>query len=68
MGKAVIVNHGEYYTVYSKLKDVSVSQGQTVALKQIIGSIAEDEDGATEIHFEIWLNQDKQNPELWLAR
>ena len=68
MGKAVIVNHGEYYTVYSKLKDVSVGQGQTVALKQIIGSIAEDEDGATEIHFEIWLNQDKQNPELWLAR
>jgi len=68
MGKAVIVNHGEYYTVYSKLKNVSVSQGQTVALKQIIGSIAEDEDGATEIHFEIWLNQDKQNPELWLAK
>jgi len=68
MGKAVIVNHGEYYTVYSKLKDVSVSQGQTVSLKQVIGSIAEDEDGATEIHFEIWFNQDKQNPELWLAK
>jgi len=68
MGKAVIINHGEYYTVYSKLKDVSVSQGQTVSFKQIIGSIAEDEDGATEIHFEIWFNQDKQNPELWLAR
>jgi septal ring factor EnvC (AmiA/AmiB activator) len=68
MGKAVIVNHGEYYTVYSKLKDVSVSQGQTVNLKQVIGSIAEDEDGATEIHFEIWFNQDKQNPELWLAK
>jgi septal ring factor EnvC (AmiA/AmiB activator) len=68
MGKAVIVNHGEYYTVYSKLRDVSVSQGQTVSFKQVIGSIAEDEDGATEIHFEIWFNQDKQNPELWLAR
>jgi septal ring factor EnvC (AmiA/AmiB activator) len=68
MGKAVIVNHGEYYTVYSKLKDVIVSQGQLVSLKQVIGSIAEDEDGATEIHFEIWFNQDKQNPELWLAR
>jgi len=68
MGKAVIVNHGEYYTVYSKLKDVSVSQGQTVAFKQTIGSIAEDEDGATEIHLEIWYNQDKQDPGLWLAR
>lgn len=68
MGKAVIVNHGEYYTVYSKLRDVSVSQGQSLTLKQTIGSIAEGEDGATEIHLEIWLNQDKQNPELWLAR
>lgn len=68
IGKAVIVNHGEYYTVYSKLKEVYVSQGETVALKQDIGSIMEDEDGATEIHLEIWFNQEKQNPELWLAK
>jgi septal ring factor EnvC (AmiA/AmiB activator) len=68
MGKAVLVNHGEYYTVYSKLKDISVSQGQEIGLKQVIGTIAEDEDGATEIHFEIWYNQEKQNPESWLAK
>lgn len=68
MGKTVLVNHGEYFTVYSKLKDVSVSQGQTLTLKQTIGTIDEDEDGATEIHFEIWLNQDKQNPESWLMK
>lgn len=68
MGNAVIINHGEYFTVYSKLKSVSVVQGQTVTLKQNIGSIAEDEDGATELHFELWYNQDKQNPEAWLAK
>lgn len=68
MGKAVIINHGEYYTVYSKLKDVTVGQGQSVAFKQTIGSIGEDDDGATEIHLEIWYNQDKQNPETWLAK
>jgi septal ring factor EnvC (AmiA/AmiB activator) len=68
MGKAVIINHGEYYTVYSKLKDVSVGQGQSVAFKQTIGNIGEDDDGATEIHLEIWYNQDKQNPEAWLAK
>lgn len=68
MGNAVIVNHGEYFTVYSKLKDVTVSQGQTVNLKQTIGTVAEDEDGSTEIHFELWYNQDKQNPESWLAK
>ena len=68
MGKAIIINHGEYYTVYSKLKEVTVSQGQSVTLKQTIGSIGEDDDGATEIHLEIWYNQDKQNPETWLAK
>jgi septal ring factor EnvC (AmiA/AmiB activator) len=68
MGKAVLVNHGEYYTVYSKLKDIVVAQGDQVSIKQVIGTIAEDEDGSTEIHFEIWYNQDKQNPEIWLAK
>lgn len=68
IGKAVIVNHGEYFTVYSKLREVSVSQGQSLTLKQEIGTIMEGEDGATEIHLEIWYNQEKQNPESWLAR
>jgi septal ring factor EnvC (AmiA/AmiB activator) len=68
MGKAVLVSHGEYYTVYSKLRDIQVTQGQELALKQAIGTVAEGEEGASEIHFEIWYNQDKQNPETWLIR
>jgi murein hydrolase activator len=68
MGKAVLVNHGEYYTVYAKLKDIQVTQGQEVDLKQVIGTIADGDEGTTEIHFEIWYNQDKQNPEYWLVR
>lgn len=68
MGNTVIISHGEYFTVYAKLKSVSVVQGQDVTLKQTIGTVAEDEDGATEIHFELWFNQDKQNPEIWLAK
>jgi septal ring factor EnvC (AmiA/AmiB activator) len=68
MGKAVLVSHGEYYTVYSKLRDIQVTQGQELVLKQAIGTVAEGEEGASEIHFEIWYNQDKQNPETWLIR
>ncbi len=68
MGKAVLVNHGEYYTVYSKLKDIRVSQGEELSLKQVIGSVAEDDEGYSEVHFEVWYNQDKQNPEIWLIR
>lgn len=68
MGNTVIISHGEYFTVYSKLKSVSVTQGQNVSIKQVIGSVAQDEDGSTEIHFELWYNQDKQNPEIWLAK
>ncbi len=68
MGKAVLLNHGAYYTVYCKLKDIKVKQGEEVDAKQILGAIAEDEDGYTEMHFEIWYGQDKQNPEIWLLR
>ena len=67
MGMAVLVNHGEYYTVYAKLQEVWVKRGQTLDMKDIIGPIMTDESGKTELHFEVWRNQDKQDPILWLS-
>ncbi len=67
MGNTVLISHGDYFTVYAKLQSVSVKQGQEVSLKQQIGIVNTDEDGITELHFEIWHNQEKQNPEIWLA-
>ncbi|MFA5243981.1 MAG: peptidoglycan DD-metalloendopeptidase family protein [Pedobacter sp.] len=65
---AVLIRHGEYFTVYSNLKSVSVSRGQKVSLKQNIGVVITDPvDGTTEIHFEVRKGAAPMNPAGWLA-
>jgi murein hydrolase activator len=65
---AVLIRHGEYFTVYSNLKSVSVSRGQKVTLKQSIGVVITDPvDGTTEVHFEVRKGAVPMNPASWLA-
>jgi len=65
---AVIIRHGDYFTVYSNLEKVFVKRGDQIATKQLLGSIHTDKiDGKTEIHFEIWQGRTLLNPSLWLA-
>lgn len=64
----VAIQHGDYFTVYSKLANVSVSVGTRVRTGQRIGSVASDEDGTAEINFQVWKNTLRQNPESWLRR
>lgn len=65
---AVLVRHGEYFTVYSNLRTVSVSRGQKVSLKQNIGTVITDPvDGTTEVHFEVRKGALPMNPAGWLA-
>jgi len=68
-GKAVIIRHGEFLTVYSNLNDVFVKAGDNVITKQRIGNmITETEEGKTELHLEIWRGNARMNPEDWIAR
>lgn len=64
----VLVKHGEYFTVYSNLETVSISKGQQIKTGQELGQIYTNEEGKTELHFEVWKGNEKQNPELWLRR
>lgn len=66
-GTVVIVNHGEYYTVYGNLASVSVSVGSQLSAGSSIGSAAADPDDQRRgsVHFEIWHGREKQNPEAW---
>ena len=68
MNNIVMVQHGEYFTVYAKLKSVNVTTGQTVKLKDVIGTVYTDADGTTELQFQIWKNNANMNPEIWLSR
>ena len=65
---AVLIRHGEYFTVYSNLKSASVSRGQKVTLKQNIGVVITDPiDGTTEVHFEVRKGAVPMDPAGWLA-
>jgi septal ring factor EnvC (AmiA/AmiB activator) len=66
MGKIVLISHGKYYTAYAKLGSVNVKEGQLVDTRETIGNVLTNDDDETEVHFEIWKVQEKQNPELWL--
>lgn len=64
----VLVKHGEYFTVYSNLEVVNISKGQQIKTGQELGLIYTNEEGKTELHFEVWKGNEKQNPEHWLRR
>ncbi len=67
-GNVVIVTHTEEYrTVYAYLSDVLVSEGAIVRRGDVIARSGESLYGEM-IHFEIWKEREKQNPEIWLAR
>jgi len=66
---AVIIRHGKYLTVYSNLVNVQVKSGDKVAIKQTIGTIGTDgDDEKTVLKFQIWKENEKMDPEGWIAR
>jgi septal ring factor EnvC (AmiA/AmiB activator) len=64
---AVIVQHGEYFTVYANLQDVSVKSGDIISTRQTIGTVQTDDEGKSEVHLEIWKGSSKMDPEGWIA-
>ncbi len=66
--KAVIIKHGNWFTVYSNLEQVFVSTGEEVSTKQAIGRIHTNLKGKTELHFEVWNGKQKQNPYYWIVK
>jgi septal ring factor EnvC (AmiA/AmiB activator) len=68
MNKVVMIQHGEFFTVYAKMKSVSVKTGDEVASKQSIGIVYTDKDEVTQLQFQIWKNNLKMDPEEWLYK
>ena len=65
---AVLVQHGEYFTLYSNLEKVFVKVDDKVMIRQPIGIVqTNDEEGKTELHLEIWRGSNKMDPEVWIA-
>ena len=68
VNKAVMIQHGDYFTVYQNLSSVNVSKGDKVSIKQSIGKVRTNgETGKTVIKFLILQNTTYNNPEGWLS-
>jgi septal ring factor EnvC (AmiA/AmiB activator) len=66
-GNLLIVDHGGgFRTVYTHLGDITVSEGERLKEGETLGHSGESLEGPR-LHFELWKDRDKQNPELWLA-
>lgn len=67
---AVIIQHGNYRTVYSNLSRLLVKQGDKVETKQNIGIIYTDpeQDQKTELYFQIYKDKNILNPTQWITK
>ena len=67
--KAVLVQHGNYISVYKNLDNVTVQKGDMVSTKQKIGTIHTDKTtGKTILAFVIFKEIQRQNPEEWVYK
>jgi murein hydrolase activator len=66
LGSTVIIKHGEYLTVYAGLKEVFVRSGQKVNTNQEIGKVFSNNDGVSELRFQIFKNTTALDPQGWL--
>lgn len=64
--KAVLVQHGNYYSVYNNLQDTYVQKGDKVKINQSLGKVYTNPQGETLLNFQIWHNTSKQNPAHWI--
>lgn len=70
MGKAVIIKHGQFYTVYSNLVDCKVNISDKVKSNHLIGQgkNTPDDKNNSVLFFQIWRQKKKLNPELWIKK
>lgn len=67
VNKAVMIQHGDYFTVYQNLSAVYVNKGDKVSIKQSIGKIRTNgETGRTVLKFTISQNTTYNNPASWI--
>lgn len=67
--KAVLIQHGNYITVYKNLQNVTIHTGDKVTTKQNIGTIFTDKvTGKTILSFVLSKNATTENPKSWIYK
>ena len=67
--RTVLIQHGNFFTVYKNLFQTYVSKGDKLKTKEVIGKIATDPlNGQTILSFSIFYNGVPQNPRTWIYK
>ncbi len=69
-GNTVIIDHGSgFYTVYAHVENIRVSESDYVTANTVIADVGQSGSlSGPLLHFEIWRNKTKLNPEEWLNK
>ena len=63
--QCVMIDHGDYFTLYCKLRNVTVKADDKVKTGDVLGTV-DTINGQTQLHFELWQGKTPHNPENWL--
>ena len=67
--RTILIQHGNFFTVYKNLSQIYVSKGDKLKTKEAIGKIATDPlNGQTILSFSIFYNGVPQNPKSWIYK
>jgi murein hydrolase activator len=65
----LIIQHGDFYTVYTNLSATSLAKGDDVKARQNIGQVSTNNiTGTSELHFELWQQKERMNPSIWIKK
>ena len=67
-GNIIIIDHGGgFSTVYAQVDNITIHENEYIQMGNSIASVAIPEENiSAKLHFEVWGNQKKLNPEHWL--
>jgi murein hydrolase activator len=67
-GKVIMIQHGDYFSVYAKVDNIQVSPGEWVSEKQDIATVFVDAHNVSQLQFQVWKGSAKLNPALWIKK
>ena len=66
---AILVQHGNFFSVYKNISEIYVKKGETIETKQVIGKlITNKSSGQTILNFSIFKDGVTQNPSAWIYK
>jgi septal ring factor EnvC (AmiA/AmiB activator) len=66
-GASIIIKHGDFYSVYSKMRQILIKPGVHVTKGQVIARLGKSEK-LEKMNFQLWKGKNKLNPEVWLKK